>query len=147
MSSVVAEGEDGHETPGKSPLFLSKTWPKETTDSYSSYSYIVIAHGQTQHQSQHSDIAKAVMNSCASSTMSSPPLSPAPNPSTTTTADHNLAIPKLHEPQQSHAAPPTTTSLGRALLGNTLHEGVGHPLSDTPMGSATPATAPGSPRM
>jgi 6-phosphofructo-2-kinase len=48
--------------------------------------------------------------------------------------------------------PQATTSAGRALQDvnmnghGPLQDGVGHPLSDTPLGSA-PSTAPGSPRL
>jgi 6-phosphofructo-2-kinase len=85
------------------------------------------------------------MNNRAAATMTNPPLQ-----NLSDISDSEFAIPRpLHE--ASHLAPPTATSLGRALLTpamghHAFHEGVGHPLSDTPMGSG-PSTASSSPRM
>jgi 6-phosphofructo-2-kinase len=87
-----------------------------------------------------------MLTSRAATTMSNPPLENLPN----VPNDNEFAIPApLHD--TSHLAPPTITSLGRALStaamgSHAFHDGVGHPLSDTPMGSA-PSTASNSPRM
>lgn len=86
------------------------------------------------------------MSSRAAATMPNPPLQNLP----TLTDHHDFEIPApLHD--TSHLAPPLTSLLGRALLSPAMGnhafiDGVGHPLSDTPMGSA-PSTASNSPRM
>jgi hypothetical protein len=80
-------------------------------------------------------------------TMADPP----PLQSLSHISDSEFAIPQpLHD--VSHLAPPTTSSLGRALLTpamghHAFHDGVGHPLSDTPVLGSAPSTASNSPRM
>ncbi|KAH8820460.1 6-phosphofructo-2-kinase-like protein 1 [Xylogone sp. PMI_703] len=98
-------------------------------------------------QSQHSGIAKSIMIHHLSA--ASPPSS---NMVTTVNGDSTLSNKTAVRDAASHLAPPPSTSLSRALqvagvAGHSLlHDGVGHPLSDTPLGS-TPSTAPGSPRI
>ena len=94
-------------------------------------------------QSQHSDIAKAIMSNRAAAATSS--MSTLGN--ITNMSEHELELPGA-ACDSLHSRSPTT-SLGRALQGAfhpPLHYGFGHQLSDTPVGSAPP-TAPGSPRM
>jgi 6-phosphofructo-2-kinase len=63
--------------------------------------------------------------------------------------EKNFALPKPAIPHESLLVPPIS-SLGRALqsvhMGSQGQDGLGHTLSDTPLGSA-PSTAPGSPRL
>jgi hypothetical protein len=109
-------------------------------------------------QSQHSDFAKAIMNtrmSTAMSASSSPTLSPVRD-LPAGTGEHDSMVPRplpddhdhdhdhLHVPRPPIAA----SSLSWALHGGAIGapEGVGLALSDTPMAS-TPSTAPSSPRM
>ena len=107
-------------------------------------------------QSQHSDIAKAAINSCAATMagagagLGPPPLPSTPLTNITNIDSHEFEIPK--PAYRTFLAPPQPTALGRTLQaanmagGHGFQDGVGHPLSDTPMGSA-PSTAPSSPRM
>ena len=60
--------------------------------------------------------------------------------------EKDFALPKPAISHDSLLAPPIS-SLGRALrMGSQGQDGMGHTLSDTPLGSA-PSTAPGSPRL
>ena len=104
-------------------------------------------------QSQHSEIAKAAINTRAA-TMAPPPpptstSTPSPLANITNLDAHEFEIPR--PAYKTYLAPPPT-ALGRVLQaanmagGQFFVDGVGHPLSDTPMGSA-PSTAPSSPRM
>lgn len=104
-------------------------------------------------QSQHSDIAKAAINSRAATMTgadSGPPPPPTPLTNITNIDSHEFEIPK--PAYRTFLVPPQPTALGRALQvanmagGHGFQDGVGHPPSDTPMGSA-PSTAPSSPRM
>jgi 6-phosphofructo-2-kinase len=85
-------------------------------------------------------------NRAAAVTMANPP----PLQSLFNINDSEFAIPEpLHE--SNFLAPPPTSALGRPLITtamghHTFQDGVGHPLSDSPLGSA-PSTASNSPRM
>jgi len=108
-----------------------------------------------QLQSQHSEIAKTAIANCAA--MGPPPTPPPPGPTTSNPLINitNLDAQEFQIPKpafRTYLAPPPT-ALGSALQavnmggGQAFDHGVGHPPSDTPMGSRTPSTAPSSPRM
>ena len=66
-----------------------------------------------------------------------------------TAKDFALPHPVISVPHDSLLAPPIPTlghGLQAARMGSQGHDGMGHALSDTPLGSA-PSTAPGSPRL
>jgi hypothetical protein len=107
-------------------------------------------------QSQHSEIAKAAINTRAA-TMGPPrppPTTSSPLVNITNLDAHEFEIPR--PAYKTYLAPPPT-ALGRALLAANMAgglgfvDGVGHPSSDTPMGNtplgSAPSTAPSSPRM
>jgi 6-phosphofructo-2-kinase len=81
--------------------------------------------------------------------MSTTPSAPPPLNNITNITERDFALPKPLHNTGTLLAPPLTTSLGRVLQAmgsNGVNDGVGHALSDTPLGSA-PSTAPSSPRM
>ena len=102
-------------------------------------------------QSQHSEIAKAVLSSRSAAKIMAGTMLPPPLDETITCIRQSSSH-KKHEniPDDNRLAPPKT-SLGRALqtaaMGNhaTLN-GIPRALNDTPLPSA-PSTAPGSPRL
>jgi 6-phosphofructo-2-kinase len=114
------------------------------------YSFALIV--PARRQSQHSDIAKIAINTRAATmagTSAGPPPPPSPLANITNIDSHEFEIPK---PAYKTFLTPPPTALGRALQAANMAgsqgfvDGVGHPPSDTPMGSA-PSTAPSSPRM
>lgn len=77
------------------------------------------------------------------------PTPPLPLNTITNITERDFDLPKPLHNTNNLLAPPATSSLGRALQAmgsNGPVDGVGHALSDTPLGSAPPS-APGSPRM
>jgi 6-phosphofructo-2-kinase len=108
-------------------------------------------------QSHYSEIAENAINTGAVTMAGAGAgANPAPPPSNSLTNITNIDSHQFEIPKPAYKTfltPPTPqpTALGRALqvanmAGHSLQNGVGHPLSDTPMGSA-PSTAPSSPRM
>lgn len=142
------------------PLFIATTkkWPTI----YLLVPFVVVPI-PLRRQSQHSDIAKAAINTRAATMGPPPPPHPAQAPLAASTTlknitnldSHDFEIPK--PAYKTFVTPPTPHALGQALQAANMtgvhgfQDGFGHPPSDTPMGNtpqgSAPSTAPSSPRV
>jgi hypothetical protein len=139
MPSAVTAGDNN------SPCELSTLPVFVQTQQERSTDQLLQGHPTRVKTSQHSDIARAAM----SNRITSPTMPNRDNESITNINEKDFALPKPAISHDSLLAPPMS-SLGRTLqsvhLGSQRADGMGHTLSDTPLGSA-PSTAPGSPRL